>query len=100
MSIEISVRPFDHQQGGDYPGSRGVVVDAGRPDASGIVFSTDLPTVFISDAGDVDVDHYRVPAEDLIAWMRAVEAQIREHLPELVLDDTTVRVVPSSGASA
>lgn len=96
--IQISTRAFDHQIDGDFPGSRGTVIETDRPHASGIVFSTCMPDVYISDAGDVDFNGYRVPAEDMLAWMRAVAEQIHAQLPE-VSGDLRPETAPSIPAS-
>ena len=84
MSIETTTRPFDHQQGGDYPGSRGIVLDTVRPHSSGLVLSANFPSVFIADTGFVDMDDGRYPADDMLAWLEAVASTIRQHTHEQI----------------
>lgn len=82
MSIHITTEPYDHQQGGDYPGSRGIVIDSER-ETYGIpsyAFSSGFPSAFVTDNGEVSLDEYRWPAEDALAWLDAVAAAIRAHV--------------------
>ncbi|WP_374978077.1 hypothetical protein ACEYYH_10375 [Microbacterium trichothecenolyticum] len=76
MTIATTVTPFDHQHGGDFPGSRGVVMDTERP-GPGFAYSTSLPSLFISDNDEVSLDEYRVPADDMLAWFEAAAEAIR-----------------------
>lgn len=81
MAIVTATKPFDHQCGGDYPGDRGIVMEADRPYASGLVFSTRFPGLWVTDSGDVELDEggVRCPAEDMLAWLEAAAAAIRAH---------------------
>lgn len=81
MSIHASISPFDHQNGGDWPGNRGVVMDS-ETGWDGKVFSRRMPSVWITDSGDVEIDELRVPAEDALAWLEAAAAAIRERATE------------------
>lgn len=78
MSIEISATPFDHQGGGDWPGSRGTHITASRP-GSGIHFATQFPGIWVAASGAVEVDRYGIyPPEDIAEWLESVAAKIRE----------------------
>jgi hypothetical protein len=78
MSIQTTVSTFDHQNGGDWPGNRGVVMDT-EAGYTGRVFSTRMPSLWITDSGDVELDEMggRWPAEDVLAWLEAAAAAIR-----------------------
>lgn len=70
----LSVERFDHSQGDpEMTGMRGVTLDAETGYNSGVVFSTRFPTVFVDDAGGVEVrEDLRVPRETAAACFRAV----------------------------
>lgn len=85
--IEVTARRFDHQQGGDWPGMRGLVIEARRHSESARVFSSAFPAVYVSDSIDVDMDDGRWPADEFLAWIDAV----RPHLIEAAHRATAVR---------
>lgn len=70
----LVVTPFDHSRGvPEHTGHRGVKLDATTRFTSGRVFSTDFPTVFVADSGDVEIgEDLRIPREDAAEWFRAV----------------------------
>lgn len=79
MTIETSVRRFDFQRGGDFPGDRGIVLGTVRSGGTG--FTRELPDLWISDAADVSIDEYgRYPIEDVLAWFEAAASAIRRHV--------------------
>lgn len=60
-----------------FSGDRGTQVAAETRFTTGRVFSTHFPTVWVSDSGDVEIGaELRIPAEDAIAWLRAVADHI------------------------
>lgn len=78
-TVELVIERFAH--GADparYAGNRGTSVTAAtRFASSGRVFSTHFPTVFVTDSGDVELgEELLVPADDAIAWLRAVANHI------------------------
>lgn len=77
-AIEVQARRYDHQRGGDWPGNRGLMVEARRARPGSGVFSAEFPTVFISDSIDVGMDDGRWPITEFLAWIEA----IRPHLIE------------------
>lgn len=83
MRIATTITPYDHQNGGDWPGMRGVLIEAERPHAPGIVLSRNFPGVWISAAGDVELDERggRYPAEAMLEWLEFLTARLRELIP-------------------
>lgn len=91
--IEVEVRRFDHQQGGDWPGNRGLVIDARRTSSSARVFSPYFPSVWVTDSIDVAMDDGgRWPADEFLAWIDAV----RPHIVEAAQRATAVKNEPIS----
>jgi hypothetical protein len=77
--IVVSTRRYDHQRGGDWPGNRGLVIDARRHSDSARVFSPSFPWVWVTDSIEVEMDDGgRWPADEFLAWIDAV----RPHLIE------------------
>jgi hypothetical protein len=87
LPIDVETRRYDHQQGGDWPGNRGLAIGARRRSASARVFSPIFPTVYISDSIDVDMDDGRWPADEFLAWIDAISP----HLIDAARRRTTVK---------
>lgn len=82
-SVRITVEPFDHQNGGDWPGMRGHVIGATTPYTSGRVFAMTMPSVWVTDAGDVDItDVGVVPLETFRSWLTQVSAELDRLAPD------------------
>jgi hypothetical protein len=75
LPIEVEAR-YDHQQGGDWPGQRGLAIEARRRSDSARVFSPAFPTIYISDSIDVDMDEGRWPVDEFLAWIEALRPQV------------------------
>jgi hypothetical protein len=89
--IVVSTRRFDHQRGGDWPGSRGLVIDARRHSEDARVFSPSFPSVWVTDSIEVEMDDGgRWPADEFLAWIDAV----RPHLIEATQRATEVKNQP------
>lgn len=72
MTVELHVQRFVHSDDPQMRGMRGVTLDATTGYWSGRVFSTSFPTVFVTDAGDIEFGEERVPTDVAAAWFRAV----------------------------
>lgn len=74
MTGELIVAPYDHSRGDpQMTGMRGRMLDATTNFPSGAVFSTDFPTVWLSDNGEVAIaDYLRTTLDDAAGWFRAV----------------------------
>lgn len=75
MSARISLTIEQFGDVTDRSGMRGVAVKATSRFASLRVFSHQLPAVYFSDAGDVEVGDVRLPLKDFIEWVRAIESE-------------------------
>lgn len=76
--IQFTVSRYDHQRGGDWPGMRGVVIDANRHSNSTRVFTPAFPSVWLSDNGEVDLDEYRWLTPEFLAWIDAIRPHVVE----------------------
>jgi hypothetical protein len=85
--IVVQTRRFDHQRGGDWPGNRGLFIEARRYTDDARVFSPGFPVVCVTDGIDVEMDEGRWPADEFLAWIDAV----RPHLIEAAQRATTVK---------
>lgn len=54
--IVVLTRRFDHQNGGDWPDNRGLVVEARRRTEGSGVFSSHFPAVWVTDSIEVEID--------------------------------------------
>jgi hypothetical protein len=77
--IMVLTQRFDHQSGGDWPGSRGVNIEARRHTEDSDVFSTHLPSVWVTDSSEVDIaGEGRWPADEVLAWLDAIRPHVIE----------------------
>jgi hypothetical protein len=90
--IVISTKRYDHQRGGDWPGNRGLVIDAHRHSEDPRVFSPSFPSVWVTDSIEVEMDDSgRWPADEFLAWIDAV----RPHLIEAAQRANQVKNQPA-----
>lgn len=88
--IVVLTRRFDHQRGGDWPGNRGLVIEARRHSDDNRVFSLGFPPVWVTDGIDVEMREDLWPADEFLAWIDAV----RPHLIEAAARATAVKNAP------
>lgn len=74
--FKMTTARFDHQNGGDWPGNRGIVIETDTGLESSRAFSSWLPGVYLADSGTVDVDDYRVPIAVFRKWLVEVLATV------------------------
>jgi hypothetical protein len=100
--LELHVERYVRSDEPKIRGMRGVTLDATTGYFSGRVFSTSFPTVYVTDAGDIEFSDERVPTDVAAAWFRAV-ADYLDAAPQRVIEmsgtsrSATDRDVPASG---